>query len=665
MANAYVVQTIHHDNYQTEAINHLLTALQQVDYAANDVFHRITQKIQDGRSRINDINTRLITAQQSIQRFETAKDKAITIESAAKFPDIQRKDYQSLYHDITLTNNEIIANDLLSRQVPELSHGSKELGYGCRGDKGDVEDLSIVCAALQTRHKLAQSYDLEYTTPEELGNIPESTYAVNDLMLFNAEHCPYKQHLTFDNLKGDEFRESMRKKKSIREIQEAPKGLTGNLRSVEPDRYRYKPDSIVAAPLTVAQNLNLPSIATLAVNRKEEAEEEQLPSEMYQKQGKIDAIEEVEETAFSEEEETPEAEEKNLDTIAPMDRLFKKQRTLHEKKIRALKELEGEDEMENKTVTTSTYQAKSSRSMSTKQPASNEKSSSSSSKPAEKKSDIPEAPPVDMIIKRTWTKEMTKALYDGVSMSNILSGKLESPATTKTVDDVATKGAEKKEEGEKATPSLAAPDMGLILGNNAPKGGDAGAVKEVEEEKKEEAEPSSGGGGGGRSALLSQLNCDDPLARLRKMAAERKKKAPAATSAKKKPEPKKTKPVKKASIKKPEPKKPEVKKAPKLDLPAIGGKQISIAQVHEEEEEKKEEVKQEANDDNREMVASDGDDEAENEQDEQEVEEEADETPAPMQNQMDLLKEAIRLRFQKINKREAEESASSSGSDEE
>ena len=73
------------DLQNTECFGDLLYSLQQLTVTVDDIFGRIDRRVNEERSRVASINTRVNVCQQKVQLVK-GSNRATTVFSTAKFP---------------------------------------------------------------------------------------------------------------------------------------------------------------------------------------------------------------------------------------------------------------------------------------------------------------------------------------------------------------------------------------------------------------------------------------------------------------------------------------------------------------------------------------------------------------------------------------------------
>mmetsp|Transcript_991 Transcript_991/g.1266 ORF Transcript_991/g.1266 Transcript_991/m.1266 type:complete len:516 (-) Transcript_991:213-1760(-) len=240
------------------ALGDVLSALNHLDALVDTVFGNIAEKVGNETSRLNDINSRLTTAQNGISSI-TGTTKATTVFSTSKFPAPKNlQDYCVLH----------VGNPgSLGKAYPEADE-SKE--YTVAEMAGSALNSGNQINALLDMFKIVNAHGTDNFDPafvmekEGLGRIPNSATSTGSLLLFNSSQTPYKSYSsTFDNLaEAEGHKEKIEEEKEALAAQ--PETLSSGilLPDVTDFNYGYVPNSTAGqVSYDLPANIELPGIA--------------------------------------------------------------------------------------------------------------------------------------------------------------------------------------------------------------------------------------------------------------------------------------------------------------------------------------------------------------------------------------------------------------------
>jgi len=179
----YNVPIVSHDLRQEEFVLQIADTLEYLENVTEDIFGRITKRVQECQQRLDIVNKRTDSAQAKINALKGSK-KAIRVFSSAKYPAGELAEvYQSIFD---------LDNDLkeIKRTQTEISSKHKTANLNSIKDKLQFYSVNI-----------KQKNDGE-KTGEGLGKLPKTIDTVSSLLLFNTAENPYKKYVIMDPLAG-------------------------------------------------------------------------------------------------------------------------------------------------------------------------------------------------------------------------------------------------------------------------------------------------------------------------------------------------------------------------------------------------------------------------------------------------------------------------------
>lgn len=184
----YSVPIIAHDLRQEEFVLQIADTLEYLENVTEDVFKRITGRVQCCQQRLDGINKRTDSAQAKINALKGTK-KAIRVFSSAKYPGEEAAEvYRSIFD---------IENELKSIERVKHDIVSKHKAADTRSIKEKLQFYSVNIK----QHK----NDEGDKKGEGLGKLPKTIDTISSLLLFNTTENPYKKYVIMDPLAGMTF----------------------------------------------------------------------------------------------------------------------------------------------------------------------------------------------------------------------------------------------------------------------------------------------------------------------------------------------------------------------------------------------------------------------------------------------------------------------------
>lgn len=169
---AYNIPTVPSDLRREETIRQIADALDYLNKVANDVFTRISNKVQDNRLNLQKINDRVNLAQARIDKVRGSK-KATKVFSSAKYP---APDVLQEY--TTVFNAD---NPLHEQKKPHYKVQSK---HNLVDDRVLRDKLNFFNVPVNNKRKKDSDQG------EGLGGLPRTIVSVSSLLLFNTSENP-------------------------------------------------------------------------------------------------------------------------------------------------------------------------------------------------------------------------------------------------------------------------------------------------------------------------------------------------------------------------------------------------------------------------------------------------------------------------------------------
>jgi hypothetical protein len=209
------------DLRSAEAYLQLFDALDHVNKLSDDIFGKITARVQQEKTRLDAIKNRINSAKEKVKKI-SGTTKAITIISPNKYTAPERlPDFKPLFCD---TPAQLDIKHSKFKLDPQSNPFAPPEPISNSGGEVNIDIKSV-----DQRIEAAA---------EGLGRLPEYLPSIADLLLFNTSYNPYRAYVSLDNLEKGQGKEKQREEKK---------------------------DSLAAAPVTVTEGdkLVLPGASAL------------------------------------------------------------------------------------------------------------------------------------------------------------------------------------------------------------------------------------------------------------------------------------------------------------------------------------------------------------------------------------------------------------------
>ncbi|CAH3997687.1 WASH complex subunit 1 isoform X1 [Pieris brassicae] len=240
MEGTYKINLIPNDLSVEETILQIADALDNLNGIVDDVFTRISTKINKNMNKTMELQTRIVTSKTKVDKL-AGMQKAIKVFSSAKYPaSIVHEHYQSIFDKNTYHYEP--------KRVT-LSGKSKRPS----NEKGIQEKLHFFHV------KVAEPKSTRHKQENQLKTVIENVSSVDELLIFNTDESPYiglpsKQEAYVPRAVTDV-------KKTV--LDEAPPSIMkGNVLAREIDEYMYAPGMGMVPELDMPLDLpHLPGVA--------------------------------------------------------------------------------------------------------------------------------------------------------------------------------------------------------------------------------------------------------------------------------------------------------------------------------------------------------------------------------------------------------------------
>ena len=196
--------------------------LSYLETITDDIFSRITDRVQVYRDKIGAINKRVDVAQAKIDRLKNSK-KAIQVFSSAKYPaPDELEEYTSIF-------NGSKHAEVQRANIPVQSR------HRIVDERVMKEKLSY--------HNIRAKKSNETDRGEGLGKLPKGLTSVSSLLLFNTAENPYKKYVMLDPLSGAVTKTRTAIEDEESQLGEAPTTITNReqIDRAVADNYLYMP----------------------------------------------------------------------------------------------------------------------------------------------------------------------------------------------------------------------------------------------------------------------------------------------------------------------------------------------------------------------------------------------------------------------------------------
>ena len=196
--------------------------LSYLERVSDDIFSRITNRVQVYKDKVGAINKRVDVAQAKIDRLKNSK-KAIQVFSSAKYPaPDELEEYASIFAG---SKNEEMQRSMIAVQ-----------------SRHRVVDGRVMKEKL-SYHNISARRREEADRGEGLGKLPKGLTSVSSLLLFNTSENPYKKYVMLDPLSGAVTKTRTAIEDEESQLGEAPTTITNReeMDRAVADSYLYMP----------------------------------------------------------------------------------------------------------------------------------------------------------------------------------------------------------------------------------------------------------------------------------------------------------------------------------------------------------------------------------------------------------------------------------------
>ena len=170
----YSVPTIPPDLRREETILQIADSLDYLEKVANDVFTRISNRVAENRTKLQQVNDRVSLAQARVDKLK-GSNKATKVFASSKYPaESEEQNYSTLFS----TTDGI--------KAPRRKHYKVQSKHPATDERVLREKLQFFNVHLNTKSKK----DVD-DKGEGLGGLPRSVPSVSSLLLFNTSENPY------------------------------------------------------------------------------------------------------------------------------------------------------------------------------------------------------------------------------------------------------------------------------------------------------------------------------------------------------------------------------------------------------------------------------------------------------------------------------------------
>lgn len=201
---SYNVPLVSPELRQEEFVVQVAESLDYLEKITEDVFNRITQRVQENQQKLDAINKRTDTAQAKINAMKGSK-KAIRVFSSAKYPATDELDFYKSIFDIDSELNDI------KREQKAIASKHKPV------------DVSVMKEKLQFYNVIVKTKkdDENNKKGEGLGKLPKKLESISSLLLFNTAENPYNKYVIMDPLAGNSMKVKLFVKVAVLEVLES------------------------------------------------------------------------------------------------------------------------------------------------------------------------------------------------------------------------------------------------------------------------------------------------------------------------------------------------------------------------------------------------------------------------------------------------------------
>lgn len=183
---SYNVPLVSPELRQEEFVVQVAESLDYLEKITDDVFNRITQRVQENQQKLDAINKRTDIAQAKINAMKGSK-KAIRVFSSAKYPATDELDFYQSIFDVDNKLSDI------KREQKAISSKHKPVDVSVMKEKLQFYNVNVKTKKDDENNKKG----------EGLGKLPKKLDSISSLLLFNTAENPYNKYVIMDPLAGN------------------------------------------------------------------------------------------------------------------------------------------------------------------------------------------------------------------------------------------------------------------------------------------------------------------------------------------------------------------------------------------------------------------------------------------------------------------------------
>lgn len=201
---SYNVPLVSPELRQEEFVVQVAESLDYLEKITEDVFNRITQRVQENQQKLDAINKRTDIAQAKINAMKGSK-KAIRVFSSAKYPATDELDFYKSIFDIDSELNDI------KREQKAIASKHKPVDVSVMKEKLQFYNVNVKTKKDDENNKKG----------EGLGKLPKKLESISSLLLFNTAENPYNKYVIMDPLAGNSMKVKLFVKVAVLEVLES------------------------------------------------------------------------------------------------------------------------------------------------------------------------------------------------------------------------------------------------------------------------------------------------------------------------------------------------------------------------------------------------------------------------------------------------------------
>ena len=201
---SYNVPLVSPELRQEEFVVQVAESLDYLEKITEDVFNRITQRVQENQQKLDAINKRTDIAQAKINAMKGSK-KAIRVFSSAKYPATDELDFYKSIFDIDSELNDI------KREQKAIASKHKPVDVSVMKEKLQFYNVNVKTKKDDENNKKG----------EGLGKLPKKLESISSLLLFNTAENPYSKYVIMDPLAGNSMKVKLFVKVAVLEVLES------------------------------------------------------------------------------------------------------------------------------------------------------------------------------------------------------------------------------------------------------------------------------------------------------------------------------------------------------------------------------------------------------------------------------------------------------------